>query len=680
MSEFLLEIYGEEIPAGMQKKALLEAKTLMGNLFKNYNIKISAKTFITPLRLAVFINALPTTFLKKAVIKRGPRTDAPRKALEGFIKSTNNSFDNLFKNDQLFQKNNYWYLKDKNDETIHVTSIIPSIVLEFLKNMPWPKTMCWSIGECKTSPWVRPIRHILCLFDNKPIIFDIPDFAIKTGNITHGHKFKSPNPIVISNFVEYKEKLKEAFVIIDFEERVSIIKNDLKKKAIDISINVEKNEELFETMAGLVEYPFVGIGKIDPHYLTLPHFVLKIVMNVHQKYAAFYKSDNKIAPFFGFAANVPLSSLIQKGYENVLKARLDDALFFYECDKKLPLESLVPKLENVMFHPKLGNFRQKVDRIAEQMDDEKGKRAAFLCKADLLTQMVYEFPELQGLMGSEYARIQGEEKDVCDAVSFHYEPKTANDDVPESALARKLALFDKVDTLVGFISKGIYPTGTKDPFALRRTALSTIKLLFHNDFKELDFDVLLSNATQAYEIHENEKIANIIKPCFDFIKDRLSAFWEENHDITKAILKVWHERQPLWWFNQARNFLIFFSKNEQFQSFLQSQKRLYGLIKDVPKSKISKGLFKEDIEQKLYSEFKFIDENLYIKFLKTGEFDKASLHLYEFSKILNEYLDKITVFDKDSPDLSNNRYALLYEIYTLTDSLSHWPNLFHYIN
>ncbi|MBQ8650944.1 MAG: glycine--tRNA ligase subunit beta [Alphaproteobacteria bacterium] len=534
--ELLLEFFTEEIPARFQRKALNDSLNLFSRLLDEYGaIYNKVFTFVSPRRLAIQVKQLQNKTKEFYEEKRGPKTSAPEKAIAGFLKSNN------CQNEDLIERDGYFYL---NIETKgkEIKNIINSIIEDFIANMPWQKSMRWYIEDQNTLSafWVRPIRSILCIYDGDFIDTYIDSVGLKTCDYTFGHRFLSKDKIRVFDFDDYQQKLEKNYVMLDYNKKRSYIENELVQRAAAMGLCMKYDEALLDEVTGLVEYPFIHIGTIDEKFMDLPSVVLSTSMKVHQKYFSLTYTDSIMAPFFGTVTNVPGNKIMQEGLDRVLRARLSDAQFFYKEDVDATLEAFTQRLSNVVFHEKLGSIAQKVDRMMSIANSKEEHRTVALCKADLLTQMVGEFPELQGKMGEIYARVQSEDEEVCIAIREHYKPLGANDTLPETRTGARVSFFDKLDTLVGFFGVGIYPTGSKDPFALRRAALCIVRLLC--DFKDdiLDGETLSWYINTLVSAYSDQGIAldtEIVKDVIDFITDRLTVYISDKLDIDQEIVK-----------------------------------------------------------------------------------------------------------------------------------------------
>lgn len=536
MAELLLELFSEEIPARMQLKAAQDLEKQMGVAFKEQGLDFSSiQTFVTPRRLACVINNLATATQESAEERRGPRVGAPEKAMLGFLRSVGVT------QEECFEKDDYWYVA-VTKKSRPTEELIPDIIRGVIRCFPWPTSMRWPGA---TLAWVRPVRSMICLFDGQIIKFDVPEFGVTTGNKTYGHRFLAPQEQTITSFADYQQKMADAYVVLSHQARQQCIEDGLRCLAEKEGCTLEMDKELLTEVAGLTEYPQPMSGTINSNFMHLPKPILSTSMRVHQKYFTFLDQAGNIAPYFGFVSNIiPMDGGkdMLRGYERVLRARLSDAAFFYEQDCKISLEMLIPKLDKITFHAKLGTLGQRVQRFIRLVESPEAKRAAALCKTDLVTFMVNEFPELQGIMGGIYARAQGEPESVSQAIEQHYQPVGASDFFPQSIAAIELALADKVDALVGFFGIGETPTGSKDPFALRRAALGIIRIIRENHMRDYELRKKLKFAVNLYSqqgITFNNDFA--INQIMDFILERLAHALRASgirHDCIAAVIEA----------------------------------------------------------------------------------------------------------------------------------------------
>ncbi|WP_315757066.1 MULTISPECIES: glycine--tRNA ligase subunit beta [unclassified Bradyrhizobium] len=501
MPDLLLELFSEEIPARMQAKAAEDLRRMVTDkLVAEGLVYEGAKAFATPRRLALTVHGIPARQADLKEERRGPRVGGADAAIQGFLKATGLSSIEEATIQRDPKKGDFYValIEKPGRATLDVLAeMLPVIVRTF----PWPKSMRW--GKRSERPgalnWVRPLHAITATFGLETEEPDVVSFAvdgIEAGQTTFGHRFMSPSPISVRRFEDYEAKLLDAKVVLDPDRRKDTIVTDAKQLAFAQGFELVEDPVLLDEVAGLVEWPVVLMGSFDPDYLKVPGEVIRATIRNNQK--CFVVRDPKtggLAPKFILTANIEASDggkTIIAGNERVIRARLSDAKFFYETDLKTRLEDRLPKLSEIVFHQKLGTQRDRVVRLeyitealahGSKQDVSRAKRAASLSKADLVTELVGEFPELQGLMGQYYALAQGEDELVARAIPEHYKPVGASDSVPRSPISFTLAIADKLDVLVGFWSNDEKPTGSKDPYALRRAAIGLIRILLENNIR-----------------------------------------------------------------------------------------------------------------------------------------------------------------------------------------------------
>ena len=485
-ADFLLELRSEEIPARMQAGARADLEKLFRREMEAAGLAVGALTvWSTPRRLTLIAKGLPLATQAVSEETKGPRTSAPEQALEGFLRKTG------LTKDQLTERDGVWFAvveKPGRAAADVLAEAIPAIIRGF----PWPKSQRW--GAASLAPeslrWVRPLSGIIALLGGEVVDCEIG--GIRSGRSTMGHRFHHSGEITIDGVDDYAAKLREAHVIVDHAEREGIVREGAKKAAADAGLVLVEDEGLVIENAGLTEWPVPLLGRFDEAFLEVPPEVIQLTARVNQKYFICRDSAGKLANAFVCTANIVAKdggAMIVAGNRKVLAARLSDARFFWEQDKKTPLSVHAEKLARITFHEKLGTVADKVARVAKLAewlasegivpgcDPAQARLAAELCKADLVTEMVGEFPELQGMMGGYYARAEGLPDAAADAIRDHYKPVGQGDDVPTAPVTVAVALADKLDTLAGFFAIDEKPTGSKDPFALRRAALGVIQIL-----------------------------------------------------------------------------------------------------------------------------------------------------------------------------------------------------------
>ena len=541
MSEFFVEIFTEEIPARMQEKGRLDFQAHFEAALKDAGVAYeNIISHVTPRRLVLSIKGLPERQKDRQDERKGPKVDAPEKAIEGFLKSTGLTRAECEERETPKGTFLFAMIESKGQET---PVLLAQILSTFIDQYTWPKSMNW--GQTRRK-WVRPILSIVAVFDGTPIPFtlefDAPVPApIKAGATTRGHRFMAPQEITVTGYEQYVADLEKAKVVVDQEARRNAIMAQAEKLASAKGLELVPDEGLIREVTGLVEQPVVMMGSIDERFMQLPREVLITTMRVHQRYFALQNKSGELVPHYLVVANIPGSdggATVIDGNQRVLNARLEDAAFFWETDLKTPLREGNGPLKDQVFHAKLGSMWDKVVRVQSLVKDCLGPmlvdgadqahldRAAELCKADLATGMVYEFPEVQGTMGHYYALKQGENALVAGAIRDHYAPQGPSDPCPKHPVSVALALADKIDSLVGFYAIGLHPTGSKDPLALRRAALGVIRLILENDLS-VSLKEIIERAFATY---------------FAFLPATLTDGFLAQHDTVAALLQFIGDR------------------------------------------------------------------------------------------------------------------------------------------
>jgi glycyl-tRNA synthetase beta chain len=590
-NELLIEILSEEIPARLQRKAEKDAKSLMQKLLGEFALDFTnVSVFTSPRRMAIRVLEVPVQTTPTIEEKRGPRSGSQKSAIEGFLAANNKT-----KHD-LYERQGYYYVEIRT-ALYDTKDVIPLMLERFLTEFTWPKSMRWWVEKCNTLslPWIRPIRSIMCLYDEGVIRTEIKQLGLETAEFTYGHRFLSAESIDIFDFDDYRSKLERNHVMLDRERKRTIIDRGLAKMAASMGLCLQQDDDLLDEIAGLVEYPFIHIGAIDEKFMSLPPQVLSASMKVHQKYFTLVYPNSTVAPFFGTVTNVPETEVMHAGLEKVLRARLSDALFFFEEDKKISLDAFSQKLSSVVFQEKLDSLGKKIERLLSFAKTKEESRAISLSKADLLTQMVGEFPELQGVMGGIYARIQGEDETVAMAIMEHHKPVNANDSIPSTRLGCIVSLLDKLDTIVGFIGIGTSVTGSKDPFSLRRSAIGIVKILCESDHNIFSGKTISEYVDLLIQAYSDQNIALSPKTnalSMAFLIERLKWYIleqiDDSQDFVDAVIASFDPRYI--------NFRLAFEraiklgqviKDPAFEEISRSYKRASGILsaaEEQPKS------------------------------------------------------------------------------------------------
>jgi glycyl-tRNA synthetase beta chain len=546
-ADFLLELLSEEIPARMQARARNDLARLFAEELAKAGLQADAiETFATPRRLGLIARGLPLSTAAVSEEIKGPRASAPPQALEGFLRKTGLTREQLVEREGVL-----FAVIDKPGQP--TAELLAGAIERIIRTFPWPKSMRWGAASTSTASlrWVRPLQGIVALFGDEIVAVEVD--GIRAGATTVGHRFHHPGPITLAGASDYHEKLRACRVIVDPDERAAIIREGAQALAGEAGLTLVEDEGLVAENAGLTEWPVPLLGRFDPDYLDVPPEVIQLTARTNQKYFVLRDEVGALAPAFICTANIEAAdggAAIVAGNQRVLAARLADARFFWEQDLKVSLDEQVKKLSQIVFHEKLGTVADKVERVASLAewlaieaivpgcDPDHARRAAELCKADLVTGMVGEFPELQGQIGGYLARAQGEPHAVADAVRDHYKPVGQGDEVPTAPVTVAVAFADKLDTLVQFFANGMPPTGSKDPFALRRAAIGVIALIVENGLR-LQLSELFRKAHdgRASDDQGGERRHELL----DFFADRLKVQQREagvRHDLIDAVFAL----------------------------------------------------------------------------------------------------------------------------------------------
>ena len=679
MAEFLLELFSEEIPARMQAKAAEDLKDLITKGLADNGLTFDkAEAHSTPRRITVVVDGLPLQNNPPPIDKKGPRIDAPQQALDGFLKSIGQTdFSKCVQEES--PKGTFWYYREdvKGQPT---TDVLPAIVDGMFDKFVWPKSMRWKAGE---KQWVRPLRSILALFDSKQVnvSFNLggAEQAVSAGTQTQGHRFLSPEPFTATSFADYQDKLKQAHVILAREDRKKIIADEAQKLAANEGLQVNENEGLLEEIVGLVEWPVPLLGTFEKEFLDVPQEVLISTMRGDQKYIALLDNNGKLANKFVVIANTITDDggkNVVAGNEKVLRARLSDAKFFWDQDRKQKLETRVDALSQITFHQKLGTVKDKVTRlqslaatIAKTIgaDDAKAARAALLAKADLTSGVVFQFPEVQGIMGQYYALHDKEAPEVAQAIADHYKPVGANDSCPTEKVSMAVALADKIDTLVGFFAVDEKPTGSKDPFALRRAALGVIRMVLESKLR-LPLRPLFEAAYQNYNVNGLRPVKDVSDDLLGFFTDRLKVALKDQglrFDLIDAVLSGDTTQDDVLEVSNLIAALAGFVDTENGKNLLAAYKRGANILKIEEKKdktqysgkNIDASLLAEAPEKDLVAALQPIQKKVEELFAKE-DFTGCMAALADLRQPVDAFFDKIMV-NADDAKVRVNRLCVL---------------------
>lgn len=673
MAELLLEILSEEIPARMQARAAEDLKRLVTGGLEEAGLEFdSARAFATPRRLALVVDGLPAKTPDISEERRGPRADAPGRAVEGFLRGNGITRDQAEIRET--GKGSFYFavIEKKGAKSV---DLLPEILAKAIDALPWPKSMRWAD---RPERWVRPIHGLLCLLDGRKV--SLARGEIESGNKTAGHRFLAPKPFAVKNFDDYVAKLRDAKVVLDAAERREIILKDAAELADEAGLRLKDDPGLANEVAGLVEWPVTYMGGIDDEFMDLPPEVLTTSMRSHQKYFALETKDGSLAANFIVVANTETSDngkAVVAGNERVLRARLADAKFYWDQDRKASLASRAPALADVTFHARLGSLDDKIDRVqalaagiagyVAGADKDKVRSAARLAKADLTTGMVYEFPELQGIMGRYYALGDNEDPAVADAIRDHYSPLGPSDDCPTAPVSVAVALADKLDTLVGFWAIDEKPTGSKDPYALRRAALGVIRLVLENGLR-LPLNEAIRASMNAYA-HSAAVPESIVDDLLDFFADRLKVHLREQgarHDLISAVFALGGEDDLVRLIARV-SALGNFLETDDGANLLTAYRRAANILRIEEKNDGASyegapdtGLFTESRETLLFEKLAAAEAQIAPN-LAGERFDQAMNEFAALRRPVDDFFDHVTV-NCDDPALRVNRLRLLSRI------------------
>ncbi len=716
MSELLLELLSEEIPARMQAKAADDLKRLVVEGLKARGLETGAATaFATPRRLTLVVEKVPAKSPAISEEKKGPRVGAPEQALQGFLKSAglSSTADAQIVKDE---KKGDFYVAKIEKPGRDAGDIVAETVVEAMNKFPWPKSMRWGAG---TFQWVRPLQSIICLLGGKVVPFEVAGIA--SGAETRGHRFLGPETFKVKDFADYEAKLEKHHVILDPAKRAARIADEARALAKGAKLELVEDEALLNENAGLTEWPVVLMGTFDKDFLSVPGEVLTTSMKTHQKcFSLRDPKSKKLANRFLLVSNLVAKDggvQIIGGNEKVIRARLSDAKFFWDQDLKKPLDEMASQLSGITFHERLGSQKDRVERISElafqiagavDANPEDARRAAQLSKADLVSGMVGEFPELQGLMGRYYAEHAGAKADIARAIELHYKPKGPADTVPHEengdSVAIAVALADKLDTLVGFWAINEKPTGSGDPYQLRRAALGVIRIVIENDLRlplvqrlEASFEGI-AKARLFSEMDESRRLAERhdlkVKPTaigralvespwglvdaasldlLSFFADRLKVFLKDQgkrHDLIDAVFSLGGQ-DDLALIVKRVEALDAFLKTDDGATLLAGVKRAANIL-SIEEKKDKKsyagtyevGLLKDKEETALAAKIEEVKQDT-VAAINVENFAGAMRALAELRAPVDAFFDK-TLVNAEDPKIRENRLKLLSEIRAAT--------------
>ncbi len=669
MAELFIELFSEEIPAKLQTDARKKIKQMLEEKLRKKEINFkSSQSFSTPKRLVFFINEIPEKIDQKGKVIKGPKIEAPESALDGFIKSNNLNKADVYK--KKIEKGEFYFAEIK-PKTIDILKELQSIIPETLKNYSWKKSMKWSTYDLN---WGRPLKSIIALFNNKVVNFNF--FHLQSGNLTSIDGINDEKVNKINSFKSYINILKSQNIILDQEKRKSIVINKMNSICNSRKLKNYFDQRLIEEVVNLVENPNVILCKFDEIYLKVPQEVLIVTMQQYQKYFPLFDNSNKLTNLFLLVANLPdKKGYIKKGNQRVIEARLSDAKFFWDKNKNQSLVKQVGKLKNLSFFNQLGTFYNRTQRlrklagiISDQLNisKEKVEIASSICKADLVSDLVGEYPELQGVMGKYIAKEQGFEEDVSLAISDHYLPIGINSEVPKRPISIAVSLIDKIDMLVGFFGINEKPTSSKDPFALRRNAIGLLRIIIENKLN-IQLKDLINYSAVLYE-EQNVKFINksITKEVLFFLRERFKNILKDSKirsDIIEAVDSS----------HSGHNFLMLYKKcsiinrnisKDICKNIIETYKRASNIIDQELKNKKEEFLgqpesflFKKDEEKNLYNKINEIRQ--YFSSTRKDESYDTTLKVLSEAKSTTDIFFENVIVNDENLDIKKNRLELL---------------------
>ncbi|HEY7763751.1 MAG TPA: glycine--tRNA ligase subunit beta [Aestuariivirgaceae bacterium] len=688
MPELLLELFSEEIPARMQSRAAQDLRAGVTNALVDKGLVYEgAQAHATPRRLVLSVEGLAAATAERREERKGPRVDAPESAIQGFLKSSGVALSDCR---IVEDKKGKFYVAVLLRKGRPTAELLSEILPEIIRSFPWPKSMRWGSSSLR---WVRPLQSILCTFDGEAVPFEID--GLRAGNLTFGHRFMAPQPIASRRYKDYSTSLAQARVMVDAAERAQTILAEARTLAFAQGLELVEDEALLAETSGLVEWPVVLMGSFEPSFLSLPPEIITTTLKAHQKCFALRDAKSAaLAPRYVLVANLIAADggeQIIAGNNRVIAARLTDAKFFWDQDRKAPLAARLGLLDQITFHARIGSQGERLRRIEAlageiagfiKADADRAREAARLSKADLVTGAVGEFPELQGVMGRYYALAEGTDADVADAIRDHYKPQGPSDRIPQTRIAEAVALADKIDMLLAFWLIDEKPTGSKDPFALRRAALGVIRILLEHE-RRLP---LLRIGRKGLDLYsqgpsEGERKA-LLADLLSFFADRLKVYLRDQgarHDLIDAVFSLGQEDDLLLIVRRVEA-LARFLETEDGRNLLAGIRRATNIIrieekKDArsyagqPNSKLL-----VQAEEKTLATAVAAAEAQARRALEAEDFEAAMRALAKLRSPVDAFFDRVTV-NADDPSFRENRLRLLSRIREATLSVADFSRI-----
>lgn len=690
MANFILEITSEEIPSRFQSMAMEQLHEKLSKSLEAVNIRYkSLQTYVGPRRLTAYIQGLDNRQPDISTTIKGPRVDAPQQALDGFLRSQKTTIDAC--RQQEYTKGTFWVL-DTFQKGVSLDNLLPSIICDLLDNFSWPKSMYWNDKQYR---WVRPLRRILALLDGK--IIPLNWGGVTSSNLTQGHSILHPNLFEVSDWQSYEQGLKKRQVMLDVGDKLQAIHDGIDFISTQYGYKPRCGNHLYKEVAGLVEYPWFLVGTFDKKYLDLPVEVLETTLRHHQRYFLLEKNGKPTNTFI-VVTNMPTDNkkcldVIRQGNENVLHARLEDASFYWHMDRKTNLKNFLPKLQERLFHKALGTLWNKKERLqniisAKEFDSfmeissislAQRQEAAELCKADLCTGVVAEFPELQGIMGGYYALSNGYSPAVAQAIKDQYKPQGPEEACPTEPLSVVLSICDKIDTLVGFFAIDQEPTGSKDPFALRRTALGLIRLVLSCNL-DMNLKSLIDKfyklyAEQGFVLASNNQICT--EKCIEFLYDRLKIYLRDqnyNHKLVAASVEHNKDGNIASIVDSMQNLKLFL-ETELGETTLNSYKRTNNILKSNKKLIPNHtNIIKEKLSNRADIQLLEAIKNATATIQQAAHIEQKLQAVSSLNQSIDIFFDAILVTDEDE-DKRSNRLIMLGKIQNLFNGIVNFNTL-----
>jgi glycyl-tRNA synthetase beta chain len=676
MNDLLFEICTEELPAGYIQPALNCMSQNLKNALKSARIAHgNIRTMGTPRRLAIYISDMADTQKSQTLEETGPPQKVayddngnPKVPAIKFVEKWGKSIDDIHIKEM--PKGKYLCLTIT-DEGKPTASVLPEIMPKIIDSTPFPKTMRWADYS---KSFARPVISLLCLLGETKISFHWGH--LQSGQTTSGHRFVHPEPLNISSPADYETQLNQASIVVDIQKRKQMIQDQINKLAADLGGQIKPDADLLDIVTNLVEYPVACAGQFEKYFLEVPSSVLICAMREHQKYFAVIQSDGQLMPCFIAVNNTPVKDmeLVSKGHERVLRARLSDARFFYKGDLKEKSDTRVEKLKGVLFQAQLGTVYDKTIRVqklssflAKQIDDDlvlmHVSRAAWLCKSDLVSQVVNEFPTLQGIMGKNYALESNEDEAVAVAIQEHYQPTHSGGELPRTMVGTLLAIADKIDTICGCFGVGLKPTGTADPYALRRHCIGVIRMF---NERQLTFSLkeIVEKAVSILSEKLTQTQADVVATVMDFFQARMIHILTESNiskDVATAVLSAKMSTIPDIW-SRAKA-LENLKEQPDFEPLAAAFKRVGNILKNIDANAladIDPKRFEHDAETQLYETSNRLESEIFT-LIKGGRFDEALKTIASIRPCVDRFFDDVLVMSPDNV-LKNNRLKLLVNI------------------